>query len=161
MATFSASEGTDEGQLIGDLASGLLRETPAEDLYVFTALADNVLIGAIFFSRLRFDGDPRTVFVLAPVAVKTDQQGQGVGQRLLSFGLEALRGEGVDIALTYGDPNYYSKVGFRQITETDVPAPFTLNHPEGWLGQSLTDQPLGSVTGPSRCVAALNDPAFW
>ncbi|MCG5517084.1 MULTISPECIES: hypothetical protein [unclassified Ectothiorhodospira] len=41
------------------------------------------------------------------------------------------------MVLTYGDPNYYSRIGFKPITEALAPAPFTLKQPEGWLGQSL------------------------
>ena len=76
--------------------------------------------GGIVFSRLRYEQDNRTVFVLAPVAVATDQQGKGIGQRLLIHGLASLRSAGVDIVMTYGDPNYYAKVGFVPISEADA-----------------------------------------
>jgi putative acetyltransferase len=69
----------------------LMAETPAEDLRVFIAWDDGALIGGIFFSRLAYEAVPRTVFVLAPVAVATDRQGQGIGQWLISHGLGALR----------------------------------------------------------------------
>lgn len=160
-ATFAASEGAQEGQLIGRLAGDLIATTKADDLFVFSSWDGDALTGCIMFSRLSFDQDGRTVFVLAPVAVATDRQGQGVGQKLLTFGLDALRAAGVDVAITYGDPNYYAKVGFAPITEQIARAPLPLSQPEGWLGQSLTDQPLESLKGPSRCVDALNNPAYW
>jgi putative acetyltransferase len=103
-STFTASEGAEEGALIGALARRLIAETPAEDLRVFTAWEDGALLGGIFFTRLTYAGDPRTVFMMAPVAVATAHQGQGIGQRLIAHGLDALRQEGVDIAVTYGDP---------------------------------------------------------
>jgi predicted N-acetyltransferase YhbS len=93
--------------------------------------------------------------------VATDRQRQGIGQRLLRHGLASLRNAGVDIVMTYGDPRYYAKVGFRPISETDARAPFALKHPEGWLAQSLTDRAMTPLKGPSRCVEALNDPLFW
>jgi predicted N-acetyltransferase YhbS len=139
----------------------LLDGTGDKDLFVFTVEEDGAIIGGILFSRLIYERDERSVFVLAPVAVATDQQGKGIGQRLWSHGLAALRSAGVDIAMTYGDPNYYVKVGFMPISEVDAPAPFPLNHPEGWLGQSLTDRAMAALKGPSRCVHALNDPVFW
>jgi predicted N-acetyltransferase YhbS len=160
-ATFTASEGPEEGRLVGKLARDLLATTPQEDLFVVSAREDGGLLGCIFFSRLVFEGDDRAVFVLGPVAVATERQGEGIGQRLLRHGLDQLRGRGVDVAVTYGDPNYYSKVGFLPIAEDEIPAPFRLAHPEGWLGQSLTDRPLGAIEGPSRCVEALNRPEFW
>ena len=160
-ATFAASEGAEEGALIGDLARRLMVDTPAKDLRVFTAWEDGALAGCIFFTRLSFEGDTRTVFMLAPVAVATDRQGKGVGQRLIAHGLEALRHEGVDIVVTYGDPNFYGRVGFKPITVDALPAPFALQHPEGWQGQSLFDAELTPCKGPARCVEAFNDPALW
>lgn len=159
--TFTASEGAEEGALIGRLVADLLGGTAPGDLFVFTAEEDGGIIAGVVFSRLAYAGDERTVFVLAPVAVAPDRQRQGVGQQLLHHGLAALRGAGVDIVMTYGDPKYYSKVGFRPIPEADAPAPFPLRQPEGWLAQSLTGQAVASLGGPSRCVAALADPVFW
>lgn len=160
-ATFTASEGTEEGALIGALAKNLLSGAAERDLFVFTAEEDGAIIGGVLCSRLTYVQDERVVFVLAPVAVATDQQGKGIGQRLLTYGLTVLRSAGVDIALTYGDPNYYTKVGFRPISEADVPAPFKLSQPEGWLAQPLTGHKMAPLHGPSRCVEALNDPVFW
>ena len=160
-ATFAASEGAEEGALIGGLVRNLLGGTAEEDLFVLTADEAGAIVGGVIISRLTYEQDGRTVFVLAPVAVATDQQGKGVGQRLLNHALAALRDAGVDIAVIYGDPNYYSKVGFTPITEAFAQAPFALNRPEGWLGQSLTDRKMTPLKGPSRCVAALNDPVFW
>ena len=160
-STFAASENAEEGALIGNLVRKLLAGTAPEDIFVFTAEEDGAIIGGIVFSRLTYGQDGRTVFVLAPVAVATGRQGQGVGQRLLTYGLHELRKAGVDIAMTYGDPNYYAKIGFMPVSEADAAAPYKLNQPEGWLGQSLTDRPMSPLKGPSRCVAALNDPVYW
>jgi len=160
-ATFTASEGVEEGGLIGALARRLIAETPTDDLRVFTAWEDNALLGGIFFTRLIYEGDPRTVFMMAPVAVATAQQGKGVGQRLIAHGLAALRQQGVDIVVTYGDPAFYGRVGFKAITESEVPAPFPLQHPEGWQVQSLDGAELVPLIGPPRCVEAFNDPVLW
>lgn len=159
--TFTASEGAEEGRLIGKLAKDMIAQTPDDDLFVFSSLDGDVITGCIMFSRLRFDEDDRTVFVLAPVAVATGHQGQGTGQQLLNHGLDALRSRGVDVAITYGDPNYYGKVGFAPITEEIAKAPLPLSQPEGWLGQSLTNAPLDPLVGPSRCVEAINSPDYW
>ncbi|MCT4682584.1 MAG: hypothetical protein N4A39_02515 [Roseicyclus sp.] len=70
-STFAASEGAEEGALIGALARRLIAESPAEDLRLVTAWDDGALVGGIFFTRLTYAGDPRTVFMMAPVAVAT------------------------------------------------------------------------------------------
>jgi len=160
-ASFTASEGSKEGALIGALARRLMEETPSEDLRIFTARNNGELDGAIIFSRLIFEGDNRAVFILGPVAVATERQHQGIGQRLIDHGLKRLQQEGVDFAATYGDPSFYGRVGFSSITEEDVPAPFPLQHPEGWLGQFLNNAPKMPFKGPSRCVPAFDDPTFW
>ena len=159
--TFTASEGAAEGALIGHLVRDLMATTPPADLRVVTAEEAGEIVGAAVFSRLIFEADARDVFILAPLAVATDRQGAGIGRGLVAHGLTALRGAGVDVALTYGDPAYYAKAGFAPISEAFAPAPFALSRPEGWLGQSLTERAPTPLAGPSRCVGALNDPAFW
>ncbi|MBP0484266.1 GNAT family N-acetyltransferase [Sagittula salina] len=160
-ATFTASEGAEEGALIGALARRLIAETPAEDLRVVTAWEDGALLGGIFFTRLTYAGDPRKVFMMAPVAVATARQGQRIGQRLIMHGLDLPRQEGVDIAVTYGDPGFYARVGFKPVSEADLHAPQPLQQPQGWIAQSLTDAPLTPLSGSVRCVAAFDDPALW
>ncbi len=159
--TFAASEGADEGALIGDLSRNLMQTTPENDLFVFLAHRDHTLVAAIIFSRLTYKADDRSVFVLGPVAVATDQQGQGIGQAILQHGLGKLTQAGVDVAVTYGDPTYYSKVGFEPVSQDAVAAPFDLQYPQGWLAQSLTGGPLSTLAGPCTCVPAFDDPAFW
>jgi len=160
-STFAASEGDEEGQLIAGLVQTQLAETPKNDIYVFTAEEEKVLLGACVFTRLTYAEDERIVFLLSPVAVMTEWQGRGIGQALLRHALDALRDAGVDVAMTYGDPNYYQRVGFQPVSEAEAAAPFKLQFPEGWLGQSLTDRPWSAFSGPSSCVPAMNDPVIW
>ncbi|WBL33302.1 N-acetyltransferase [Sinirhodobacter sp. HNIBRBA609] len=160
-ATFAASEGKDEGALIGDFVRDLLGNTPEADLRVFCAQDGGALIGAGIFSRLHYPEDPRGVFILSPMAVATERQGQGVGQALLRAALAALKSEGVDVAVTYGDPAYYGRVGFAPITEAQARAPLPLSFPHGWLGRSLTEEAMPALAGPSRCVSALSRPELW
>ncbi len=95
------------------------------------------------------------------MAVATAHQGTGVGQKLIAHGLGVLRDNGVDAVLTYGDINFYAKVGFAQISEETARAPLPLQYPQGWLGQSLSRPELEPLAGPSYCVEALNDPSYW
>lgn len=159
--TFTASEGEGEGDLVGALARTLLADTAQEDRHVFFAEDEGRVLAAAIFSRLSYPQDARTVFLLAPMAVATDRQGKGLGQALLRHALSALRAAGVDVAITYGDPAFYGKVGFRPMTTDFARPPLPLSQPIGWIGQSLTDATLTPLQGPSTCVAALNDPALW
>lgn len=158
--TFSDSEGQAEGEMIGRLARDLMSGTPVGDLYCFVARENGHIVGAICFSRIRFESE-RKAFILAPVAVQTDQQGKGIGQKLIRFGLDSLSREGVEIAITYGDPNFYSKLGFQSVTEDIIPAPLSLQYPEGWLAQSLKGDEIQPIKGKSACVEALSKPEYW
>lgn len=160
-AVFAASEGEAEGDLIAGLVRDIFTKTPEQDLFVYSAWDDGTLTGCIIFSRLRYAQDSRTVFILSPVAVATSRQRQGIGQALLKHGLSEIRKQGADVAVTYGDPAYYSKVGFRQITEAEAAAPVPLRFPEGWLAQPLNGGELAPLRGPSMCIEALNNPVYW
>lgn len=160
-ATFTASDGTAEGDSVGRLVADLVSWTPQHDVVVCCGEDESGLLGCIVFSRVRYDDDGRTVFMLAPVAVRTDRQGQGIGQRLLRFGLQQMRDANVDCVLTYGNPDYYAKVGFAAISEVFARAPHRLTQPHGWLAQSLTGQALLPLRGACRCVPALDRPEYW
>lgn len=160
VSVFSKSEGEEEGALIGKLVKGMMATTHSQDLYGFVAVDGEQIVGAIFFSRLSFEEDI-DVFVLAPVAVHSARQGMGIGQALITYGLREMEKEGVSFVTTYGDPSFYSKVGFHPISQDLIAAPLELSQPEGWLGQSLTDDPIEAIPGDCTCVKALDDPAYW
>ncbi|MCL1141976.1 GNAT family N-acetyltransferase [Shewanella gaetbuli] len=157
---FSAAEGDDEGRVIAQLVTDIITTTAAEDLLGFIATQDKSIVGAIFFSRFILPNNA-LAFLLSPVAVATETQGQGVGQQLINFGLEQLKLLAVNTVVTYGDPAFYTKVGFEQIDESIIKAPFPLSQPIGWLGQSLNHQPLQAVVGDTQCVAALSRAEYW
>ncbi len=135
-SVFSASEGKKEGDLIGSLASELASRTDMLDIICFGAYEEEPIIGAIFLTRLRFKESTK-VYMLAPVAVSTEFQGNGIGQALIHFGLDQLKNHSVAVVVTYGDPSFYSKVGFQVLSEDVIQAPLALAMPQGWLGQSL------------------------
>ena len=160
-AVFSAADGKSEADLVAGLVRDMFATTAETDLLAHSAWDGGALTGCILFTRIRFPQDSRTVFILSPAAVAAQRQGQGIGQALIRHGLSEIRKQGADAAVTYGDPAYYGKVGFQQITEAWAAAPVPLNHPEGWLAQSLTGAGLKPLHGPSECVPALRNPVYW
>ena len=149
-----------EGLVIGELTNNFMTNTDADDFYCFVARENNEIIGAVFFSKLTFESGVKA-YILSPMATLTKHQGKGIGQKLINFSLDVLRKNGVELAVTYGDSNFYSKVGFKQITEDIVPAPLELSYPEGWLGQSLIGDRIDPIVGKSYCVEALNKQDLW
>ncbi len=158
--TFTDSEGEAEGQLIGQLASDLIEQTHNDDLFIYIAAEGEAVVGAILFTRLHYPcGTP--VFVMAPVAVATSYHGRGIGQALIAFGLQEIKAQGVEVAVTYGDPNFYHKTGFVPVDTQTIAAPYSLQFPHGWQAQSLTGEALPVLKGPVTCVEAFCDPQFW
>lgn len=159
-SVFASSEGKQEGKLIGNLASELCSNIDNQQIICFGAYENESLIGSIFFTRLQFNQAIR-VYMLAPVAVSTKHQGKGVGQALINYGLDELKDRSVNVAITYGDPSFYSKVGFQPLSESVVQAPLKLSMPEGWLGQSLMEDPIPPINERPTCVKEFNDPVYW
>ena len=160
ISTFTKSENEKEGILIGKLVRELITDTDRKDLFGFVAIDKELTIGSIFFSRLTFEDDT-DIFILSPVAIDTEYQGGGIGQELIKYGLEQIKKEGVSIVTTYGDPNFYVKVGFLPLSIKIINPPFELSQPEGWLGQSLTGDSIKTKTSTCSCVKALSDPVYW
>lgn len=158
--TFSDSEGESEGRLIGKLADDLMNHAAAKDVYGFVATLNEQITGCIFFSRMIFS-DGSNAFLLSPVAIHTNFQGKGIGQKLIKFGIDCLKEDGISLILTYGDPVFYSKVGFKQISELIINPPFELSQPEGWLGQSLAGKEIKPIAGKPSCVKAFNHSSLW
>lgn len=159
--TFTASEGAGEGATLAKFVARMLDQTDTSDLRIFTAWDGPTLVGAALFSRLIYSEDSRNVMILSPMAVSAARQGEGIGQSLIRHALEELAREGVDIALTYGDPNFYGKTGFTPLSLAQAAAPLPLSHPEGWIGRSVAKGPFEPLKGACTCVPALEDPALW
>lgn len=160
VSVFTESENEQEGNLVGKLAKDLMITTDSSDLYGFVAIEKEQIVGAILFSRVTFENDINA-FILAPVAVATDFQSRGIGQALINYGLQQMKQSGVKLVISYGDPNFYSKVGFQQISQETIQPPFELSLPHGWIAQSLTDDPIEKMPGRCSCVEALENPVYW
>jgi putative acetyltransferase len=159
--TFTASEGADEGQVIGTLVRALLDDVPQDDLLSVIALEAGAPVGCVLFTPLSYANEARKVALLSPAAVSPEHQKRGIGQALIARGQDELRARGYAVLVTYGDPAYYGKSGLTPVSEAIVPPPQPLNMPEGWLAQSLNDAPLTPLKGPTTCVAPFADPALW
>lgn len=77
--------------------------------------AVGLVIGHVMLSAGRVDAPARLVEVmtLSPLAVLRDHRRQGVGAALVAASLREADRQGVPLVFLEGDPNYYSKLGFR------------------------------------------------
>ncbi len=159
-SVFTSSEGEEEGQLLASLTLKLSSNIDDQEIICLGAYENDLIIGSIFFTRLKIN-KPINIYMLAPVAVSTRHQGKGVGQELINYGLNELKNHSATVAITYGDPSFYSKVGFQSLSENTIQAPLKLSMPEGWLGQSLTEEQIPTIKERPTCVKEFNDSVYW
>ncbi|WP_418115001.1 N-acetyltransferase [Vibrio scophthalmi] len=159
--TFTDSEGAEEGEMIGHLAYELVDTTAQEEMIIVGASDNEALLGCVIFTKFTFVDSSVSAYLLSPAAVATATQKRGIGQKLIEFGLDTLKANGAELVVTYGDPSFYGKVGFAQITELQVKAPLILSYPHGWLGQKLDGSEFDAISGETSCVAALDQQKYW
>ena len=134
----------------------LVRELLAQDEGVVSlvALAGGTLAGHVAFSDCGVAGKTVRIALLAPLAVATARQRQGIGSALIRYGFKHLEETGTDIVCVLGDPAYYSRFGFE--AEHHVAPPYPL--PEEWKGawQSVA---LNRQAEPANGILAV--PQAW
>lgn len=78
---------------------------------------------------------------IAPVSVRPDRQGQGVGTALMTEALARLRAAGWKGAVLVGDPGYYTRFGFTArpgLSAAGIPGEYV-------LGLGFTAEPVGEI----------------
>jgi predicted N-acetyltransferase YhbS len=159
--TFSDSEGLEEGETIGELVLDFIHKTSPGDLRVYVEKHEGKIIACVFYTKFRFELSEIPALLLSPMAVHTSFQAKGIGQKLIRFAHEDLYKRGVQLIVSYGDINFYSKAGFQQISEEVIQAPLPLSMPHGWIAQSLNSHEIPKIQGKTYCVEAINNPNYW
>ena len=105
---------------------------------------DGQIVGHVLFSPGRIGETP--VEGMAPVAVRPERQGQGIGSALIRAGLAGLRRAGQKIVIVLGDPKYYMRFGFKDATPLGISCEF--DAPPGcFMVQALVEGALEGVQG--------------
>jgi putative acetyltransferase len=85
------------------------------------------LVGHILFSRLRIEGAHGRLAeaaALAPLAVRPEYQGKGVGSALAKAGIKACTARGLEAIIVLGDPKFYRRFGFSAATASSLRSPY-------------------------------------
>ena len=96
----------------------LVRRLRASDAYVselaLVAEVDGVVVGHVMISYVTLlnDDEQFRVLSLAPLAVKPERQGRGIGSTLIEAGLEIADKRGEPLVVLLGHPAYYPRFGF-------------------------------------------------
>ena len=88
---------------------------------------DGVIVGHIAFSPAFAADASHGWFALGPIAVEPGLQRQGVGRKLIGAGIQMLRELEAAGCVLVGNPNYYSRFGFKpfpHLAPDDQPAEF-------------------------------------
>lgn len=102
------------GQQTEHLIVEALRTADALEVSL-VAEVDGSVVGHIAFSRARIGDAAPGWYLLGPVAVLPDFQGQGIGRSLVEAGLSALRSRRAGGCVLVGDPAFYARFGFTQV----------------------------------------------
>lgn len=159
--TFKESENESEAEMVSGLVKNYLQDFPREDLKGYVAIEAGKVIGSVFFSQLQYTESNVKVFILSPMVVKTKFHGKGIGQSLINYAHSELIKDNVNLTMTYGDINFYSKVGYQHLSESKIAAPKQLTYPEGWLANCLDGKTQLEIAGTPYCIPELNDQRLW
>lgn len=112
------------------------------------AVLDGRIIGHLAFSpvSIQSNGAAFDAIALAPVAVLPKYQRQGVGTKLIRWGLDECRRLGHGVVIVLGDPKYYSRFGFATAATYGIQCPFPVPT-EVFMVAELTSGILDGRTG--------------
>ena len=112
--------GAEEADLVESL------RTDGVVLLSVVAELDGQVVGHILFSRMTIDTPAGAIaaVALAPMAVSPRYQRQGIGGRLIRYGLDTVRGLGERIVIVVGHPAYYPRFGFSSAQARSLESPF-------------------------------------
>jgi len=157
--------GQRQGQEIVELVNDLLEDETAKPLLSLVAEKDGKLAGHILFTtaRLQPENQELSIRILAPLAVSSDAQGEGIGGVLIGEGLKQLAESGVDLVFVLGHPRYYPRFGFQTAGILGFEAPYTMpsEHADAWMVQELKTGRLAKNEGKIQCSEILNQPQYW
>ena len=89
---------------------------------------------------------------MAPISVLPEHQRQGIGGRLIRYGLDLLRNRGEHIVIVLGHPGYYPRFGFSCEKARALESPFP---PDAFMAMELNPGALDGVSGRVRYPAAF------
>jgi predicted N-acetyltransferase YhbS len=113
------------------------------------ATMNNKIVGHILFTKIKIKDDSGKEFeslALAPMAVRPELQKQGIGGKLILYGLNKATELGYKSVLVLGHEHYYPKFGFVPTERWKIKAPFDVPT-NVFMGIELVENGLADVSG--------------
>lgn len=106
---------------------------------------DGEVVGYIAFSPVRFEPAHNSLHVLglAPLAVLTSHQRQGIAAALVEQALDVCRNLNIDAVVVLGEPAYYCRFGFRPAADFGIANEYDAD--EGFMSLELRMSCLSGV----------------
>jgi putative acetyltransferase len=140
----------------GNCEADLIERLHAERLAAVSLVAveQEVIVGHILFSELAVEVDGRAIraVALAPMCVRADRRGRGIGAALVSAGLEAVRAARYQAIIVVGHPQYYPRFGFSPAPVEKLVSPFA---GDAFMGLELVAGALHGTAGKVTYPAAF------
>ena len=122
---------------------------------------DGQIVGHILFTPVVIESAPRRVtgMGLAPMAVLPARQGQSIGSRLVTRGLEALRERGCPFVVVVGHPEYYPRFGFERASRHGLASQWPGMSDAAFMVVLLDRDAMAGVAGVARYREEFDDVA--
>ncbi len=133
----------------------LVRRLRQSDAFIpplsLVAVAEGRVVAHVLFTRVGIESPAGAVpaLALAPLSVRPEFQGRGIGMRLVREGLNRCRRLGHTIVVVVGHPSYYPRFGFSSAGARGLEAPFAVPD-EAFMALALVPEALDGISGTVR-----------
>lgn len=124
-----------------ELVEKLRKNSQFDPNLSFVALMDNKIVGHLLFTPLKINYATTSKSILslalAPLAVLSEYQRQGVGSKLIEYGFNELKSKGFSSVIVLGHEHYYPRFGFVPARTYKVRASFPLKNDDCFMALEL------------------------
>lgn len=113
------------------------------------AVDHDKIVGNIMYTKgkiLKDNGEEKEVICFGPISVLPEYQGKGIGTLLIEHTKKIAKELGYTAIMIYGDPDYYSKVGFKPAEEFKIGTPDNM-YAVALQGFELVEGALSNCSG--------------
>ena len=156
--------GDEEGPVIANLVEEMLADPTGKPIFSLVAELGGDLVGHVLFTSVTLEPNGEvSAQILAPLVVTRDQQGQGIGSRLIKDGFTHLQKAGIELVFVLGYPDYYSRFDFAPagVRGFQAPHPILPKNADAWMVHELSPGAIEKYEGIVRCSKALGLPQYW
>ncbi|CAF0887615.1 unnamed protein product [Rotaria sp. Silwood1] len=127
----------DEAQLVEKLR----KNSQFNSNLSFVALVDKKIVGHLLFTpiKINYSLSSKSIssLALAPISILSEYQRQGIGSKLIGYGLSELKLQGFSSIIVLGHEHYYPRFGFVPARKYNIRAPFPLDNDDCFMALEL------------------------